>query len=166
MTTDPRDRPLSMSSVLIMLFWPSRSPVSARPKRKTGAPESIDAPVGPSRLPVGGTTAGRLSEAVQFRRVNPAAQPRQARPQLIASALKEGGKSGRHTQMAEPIANDWKAIHDRMQQIKSEESTALWPCPRCKDRGWMPVYRAPQRTHSFTTCDLCHNPRSLPPPGL
>ena len=23
--------------------------------------------------------------------------------------------------MAEPIANDWKAIHDRMQQIKSEE---------------------------------------------
>jgi hypothetical protein len=66
--------------------------------------------------------------------------------------------------MAEPIANDWKAIHDRMQQIKSEESTALWP--RCKDRGWMPVYMGPQRTHSVTTCDLCHNPRGLPPPGL
>jgi hypothetical protein len=68
--------------------------------------------------------------------------------------------------MAEPIANDWKAIHDRMQQIKSEESAALRPCPRCKDRGWMPVYRVSQRTHSITTCDLCHNPRSLAPPGL
>jgi hypothetical protein len=69
--------------------------------------------------------------------------------------------------MAEPIANDWKAIHDRMQQIKSEVSTALWPCPRCKDRGWMPVYRGrPQRIPSVTICDLCHNPRSLPRPGL
>jgi hypothetical protein len=47
--------------------------------------------------------------------------------------------------MADPIANDWKAIHDRMQQIKSEESAALLPCPRCKDRGWMPVYRVSQR---------------------
>ena len=68
--------------------------------------------------------------------------------------------------MAEPIANDWKAIHDRMQQIKSEESAVLWPCPRCKDRGWMPVYRGHQRTPSVTTCDLCHNPQSLPRPGL
>ena len=69
--------------------------------------------------------------------------------------------------MAEPIANDWKAIPDRMQQIKSEESADLLPCPRCKDRGWMLVYRGPQRTHSVTICDLCGNPRSLPlPPGL
>ena len=68
--------------------------------------------------------------------------------------------------MAEPIANDWKAIHHRMQQIKSEELAALWPCPRCKDRGWMPVYRGPQRTRSVTICDLCGNPRSLAPPGL
>ncbi len=68
--------------------------------------------------------------------------------------------------MAEPIANDWKAIHNRMQQISRRKSAALWPCPRCKDRGWMPVYRGPQRAHSVTICDLCGNPRSLAPPAL
>jgi hypothetical protein len=68
--------------------------------------------------------------------------------------------------MAELIANDWKAIHNRMQQIKSEESAALRPCPRCKDRGWMLVYRPSQRAPSVTICDLCGNPRSLAPPGL
>jgi hypothetical protein len=112
----------------------STSPMPARALRpaadaKTGAPGWIDAPVGCHHCPRARPQPASVSEAVQFRRVNPAAQPRQARPQLIASALKEGGKSGRDTQMAEPIANDWKAIHDRMQQIKSEESAALRPCP-------------------------------------
>jgi hypothetical protein len=54
--------------------------------------------------------------------------------------------------MAEPIANDWKAIHDRMQQIKLEESA--WPCGRCGGRGWMPnsVQQRPRRAAS----DLRH----------
>ncbi len=34
------------------------------------------------------------------------------------------------THMAEPIANDWKAIRDRMQQIKAEESAFPRPCPQ------------------------------------
>ena len=42
--------------------------------------------------------------------------------------------------MAEPIANDWKAIRDRMQQIKSEESASSQPCPRCSGRGWISNY--------------------------
>src|SRR3978361_1981194 len=48
--------------------------------------------------------------------------------------------SGRTTYMAEPIANDWKAIRDRMQQIKSEESASSQPCPRCSGRGWISDY--------------------------
>jgi hypothetical protein len=67
--------------------------------------------------------------------------------------------------MAEPIANDWKAIRDRMQQIKSEETVEPRPCPKCKDRGWMSVYRGYHRPVSITSCDLCHNPWNLPPPG-
>jgi hypothetical protein len=67
--------------------------------------------------------------------------------------------------MAEPIANDWKAIRDRMQQIKSEESASSRPCPRCKDRGWMPNYGGGgQRAYKVSICDLCHNPNGLPPP--
>jgi hypothetical protein len=47
---------------------------------------------------------------------------------------------GENTHMAEPIANDWKAIRDRMQQIKSEESASSQPCPRCSGRGWISDY--------------------------
>jgi hypothetical protein len=65
--------------------------------------------------------------------------------------------------MAEPIANDWKAIRDRMQQIKSEESASQQPCSGCKGRGWIPAYG---RLGSYTACvyNLCHNPRDLPSP--
>ena len=42
--------------------------------------------------------------------------------------------------MAEPIANDWKAIRDRMQQIESEESASSQPCLRCNGRGWISNY--------------------------
>jgi hypothetical protein len=96
------------------------------------------------------------------------APPREAiigySPQLDShsSTGDEGGNLGGNTQTAEPIANDWKAIHARMQEIKLEESAALRPCPRCRNRGWMPFYMTSRR--SATTCDLCHNPWGLPPP--
>jgi hypothetical protein len=66
--------------------------------------------------------------------------------------------------MAEPIANDWKAIHDRMQQIKSEKSTSHQPCSQCKGRGWMLPYG---RSGFYTAwvCDICRNPKDLPSPG-
>lgn len=67
--------------------------------------------------------------------------------------------------MAELIANDWKAIHDRMQQIKLEESA--WPCRQCGGRGWISSpERRPKRGYMFSTCDNCHNPNHLPPPDL
>jgi hypothetical protein len=36
--------------------------------------------------------------------------------------------------MSEPIANDWKAIHDRMQQIQAERSPSVGPCRQCGGR--------------------------------
>jgi hypothetical protein len=68
--------------------------------------------------------------------------------------------------MAEPIANDWMAIRDRMQQIREEESTSSMPCPRCNDRGWLPEYVSTRHAYSagVGVCDLCHNPKDLPPP--
>jgi hypothetical protein len=83
--------------------------------------------------------------------------------------LEDAGQSrhpGGDTQMAEPIANDWKAIHDRMQQIKLEES--VWPCRRCGGRGWMPnpVRPRAQRGYMFSPCDDCDNPNDLPSPDL
>jgi hypothetical protein len=59
--------------------------------------------------------------------------------------------------MAEPIANDWKAIHDRMQQIKAEESASHRPCPQCNDSGWMPDYMSARRGYMVCVCDVCHN---------
>jgi hypothetical protein len=47
---------------------------------------------------------------------------------------------GRSAQMAEPIANDWKAIHDRMQQIRAERSASFRHCPQCGSRGWVPNF--------------------------
>jgi hypothetical protein len=68
--------------------------------------------------------------------------------------------------MAAPIVNDWKAINDRIQQIKSEQSAC--PCGRCGGLGWMP--RAgkllSQRGYMFSTCDNCGNPNDLLPPDL
>jgi hypothetical protein len=36
-------------------------------------------------------------------------------------------------QMAVPIADDWKAINDRMQQIQAERSPSFGICPRCNN---------------------------------
>jgi hypothetical protein len=68
--------------------------------------------------------------------------------------------------MAEPIANDWKAIHDRMQQIRAERSESSRLCPQCGGRGWMPNFSDGWRPIMvcFDVCDLCHNPKDLPPP--
>jgi hypothetical protein len=62
--------------------------------------------------------------------------------------------------MAEPIANDWKAIRARMQQIKLEEAGL---CRRCGGTGWMPV-RASRlnRNYVYGPCDACGNPNDLP----
>jgi hypothetical protein len=68
--------------------------------------------------------------------------------------------------MAEPIANDWKAIHDRMQQIKAEQSAFSRPCPQCNGLGWIPDFsdRRHPKTVGYTTCELCYNPTDVPPP--
>ncbi len=69
------------------------------------------------------------------------------------------------THMAEPIANDWKAIRDRMQQIKAEESAFPRPCPQCKGRGWIPDHMSARHAEAVCVCDFCHNPNDLPPTG-
>jgi hypothetical protein len=69
--------------------------------------------------------------------------------------------------MAVLIANDWKSIHDRMQQIKSEELARL--CQRCRGLGWIlnPERPRPQRGgYMFCTCDSCRNPNGLLPPDF
>jgi hypothetical protein len=63
--------------------------------------------------------------------------------------------------MAEPIANDWKAIHDRMQQIQAERSPSPRRCLQCNDRGWMRDYLGER----VGVCDVCRNPKNLPRPG-
>ena len=68
--------------------------------------------------------------------------------------------------MAVPIADDWKAIHDRMQQIRAEQTAFSRPCPACNGLGWIAEFsdrRHPQ-TVGYAICGLCHNPRDLPPP--
>jgi hypothetical protein len=64
--------------------------------------------------------------------------------------------------MAVPIADDWKAINDRMQQIQAERSVASRRCAICDGLGWIPgPFGGP---HRAVTCDLCHNPKGLSPP--
>ena len=65
--------------------------------------------------------------------------------------------------MAEPIANDWKAIRDRMQQIKAEKQASQRPCPECKGRGWIPAYGR-SGFYMACVCDICQNPKDLPSP--
>jgi hypothetical protein len=68
--------------------------------------------------------------------------------------------------MAEPIANDWKAIHDRMQQIRAEQSAFSRPCPQCNGLGWIPYpldRRHPQAV-GYAICGLCENVMDLPRP--
>jgi hypothetical protein len=68
--------------------------------------------------------------------------------------------------MAEPIANDWKAIHDRMQQIRAEQAAFSRPCPQCNGLGWMPYvsdHRHP-KTVGYAICGHCRNLMDMPPP--
>ena len=41
--------------------------------------------------------------------------------------------------MAQPIADDWKAINDRMRQIQAERSALSGPCPTCNGLRWIRV---------------------------
>ncbi len=66
--------------------------------------------------------------------------------------------------MAVPIVNDWKAIHDRMQQIKAEQSPSRPPCPRCRDVGWIANFFASRGP--YRVCDACRNPKRLPRPAV
>jgi hypothetical protein len=66
--------------------------------------------------------------------------------------------------MAEPIANDWKAIHDRMEQIKAEKFAPIRRCQKCDDHGWIPEYPRARYACSLRVCDLCLNPERRPPP--
>jgi hypothetical protein len=62
--------------------------------------------------------------------------------------------------MAEPIANDWKAISDRMHQIRAEQL-----CPKCENRGWIPKKTlALGRPLRLFVCDFCGNPENRPAP--
>jgi hypothetical protein len=67
--------------------------------------------------------------------------------------------------MAEPIANDWKAIHDRMQQIQAERSPWYGLCPRCHNVGWIPESSDVGRPHQarVVLCYVCGNPKGLAP---
>jgi hypothetical protein len=68
--------------------------------------------------------------------------------------------------MAVPIANDWKAIHDRMQQIQAERSPSFRRCRMCNNMGWIPELRYDGRSHEgrVAPCYLCGNPKKLTPP--
>jgi hypothetical protein len=68
--------------------------------------------------------------------------------------------------MAEPIANDWKAIRDRMQQIRTEQSAFSRPCPQCNGLGWIPDFSDHRHSPAvgYAICEFCHNLRDLPPP--
>jgi hypothetical protein len=68
--------------------------------------------------------------------------------------------------MAEPIANDWKAIHNRMQQITAEKSAYFRACRECNGLGWIPKFSDHQHSQAvgYTHCGLCHNLGGLPPP--
>ena len=68
--------------------------------------------------------------------------------------------------MAEPIANDWKAIHDRMQQILTERYAPFRPCPQCGGRGWLPDFLQGRQSHmvGYVVCNICGNPNGAVPP--
>ena len=65
--------------------------------------------------------------------------------------------------MTIPIVEDWKAIHDRMQQIKAERSASRL-CPQCKGIGWVPDFYG-RRGSPYRLCDVCDNPEHLPRPS-
>jgi hypothetical protein len=73
---------------------------------------------------------------------------------------------GRSTQMAEPIANDWKAINDRMRQIQAERSAASRPCTICNGLGWIPEFSDGPRESRVVPCYLCKSPKKQLPPSF
>jgi hypothetical protein len=68
--------------------------------------------------------------------------------------------------MAEPIANDWKAINDRMQQIQAERSPSPRPCPQCEGWGWTLEYFSGRHASAVVICDFCRNPENRPLPSV
>jgi hypothetical protein len=68
--------------------------------------------------------------------------------------------------MAVPIADDWKAINDRMQQIQAERSAASRRCVVCNGLGWIPEFSDGRRPREarVVPCILCRNPKGLTPP--
>jgi hypothetical protein len=68
--------------------------------------------------------------------------------------------------MPVPIAEDWKAINDRMQQIRAERSAVSGPCRMCNGLGWVPDLSVDRRSREarVVPCSLCRNPRDLAPP--
>jgi hypothetical protein len=68
--------------------------------------------------------------------------------------------------MAELIANNWKAIHDRMEEIKAEQSASCFPCTECGSRGWVPSFLNGRQSKivGYSVCGFCGNPKDLAPP--
>jgi excinuclease UvrABC ATPase subunit len=66
--------------------------------------------------------------------------------------------------MAEPIVNDFRAIHARMQQIRAERSSppSRGRCAVCNGRGL--IYS--QRSSAVSVCAFCDNPYNPPKIGL
>jgi hypothetical protein len=66
--------------------------------------------------------------------------------------------------MAEPIANDWKAINSRMRQIRAERvEPRPPPCQQCKNTGWVSDQPSHREIHQWV-CSACGNPEHRPSP--
>ena len=68
--------------------------------------------------------------------------------------------------MAVPIADDWKAINDRMQQIQAERFAVSRRCVMCSGLGWIPEFSNARRPREarVVPCIQCRNPKDLAPP--
>lgn len=66
--------------------------------------------------------------------------------------------------MAGFIANDWKAIHDRMEQIQTERTGVTLVCHRCGNKGWVSD-TSNVRGAAYSICKVCRNPKGLPNPA-
>jgi hypothetical protein len=95
-----------------------------------------------------------------------AVQPRRHPRCLARHHWARASSCCREEQMAEPIANDWKAISDRMQQIQAERSPSSRRCPQCEGRGWIPEYVGGRHAAAaIVVCDFCRNPENHPLPS-
>jgi hypothetical protein len=86
------------------------------------------------------------------------------RVRLFQASAAPAAVKSREEKMAEPIANDWKAINDRMHQIQAERSPSLQRCPLCVGRGWIAEYAGGRHASAVVVCDFCGNPKNRPPP--